>query len=174
MDKHMSEVDNESIIIRNASNFWRYHNKYGFDLTRQNDHQTCFSIRLETTTMPIDIDPTRPAVVIFDKQNFFIYPALRSHDTGVAASKQLLQFAIPAARKADIQIIWVNWGFTEDDIEQAASALKRVFARELISESKKNSASSETIYKGLISEIGNIILPSGEHINMGRLLMRDT
>ncbi|CAF0758807.1 unnamed protein product [Adineta steineri] len=103
MDKHMSEVDNESIIIRNASNFWRYHNKYGFDLTRQNDHQTCFSIRLETTTMPIDIDPTRSALVITDMQNFFIYPALRSHDTGLTASKQLLQFAIPAARKADSQ-----------------------------------------------------------------------
>lgn len=174
MEKPTSEANNKSIIIGNTSNFWRYSSENGFDLTRQNDHQTCYSIRFETTTTPILIDPARSALVIIDMQNFFLHLSVRSHDTGIAASKKLLDYAIPAARKAGIQIIWVNWGLTEEDIDQAPPALKRVFARSTLDGSKNVKTSSRTIYGGFGTEMGDIILSNGEHINGGRLLMRDT
>jgi nicotinamidase-related amidase len=173
MEKLTSETNNKSIIIGNTSNFWRYSNENGFDLTRQNDHQTCSSIKLETTTKPIIIDPARSALVIIDMQNFFLHPAVRSHDTGLTASKKLLEYAIPAAHKAGIQIIWVNWGLTEEDIDQIPPALKRVFARGSLGE-LKNVDTSKPIYSGFGSEMGDIILPNGEHINGGRVLMRNT
>jgi nicotinamidase-related amidase len=174
MEKLTLEANNESIIIGNASNFWRYSSKNGFDLTRQNDHQTCSSINLETTTTPIIIDPVRSALVIIDMQNFFLHPSVRSHDAGLAASKQLLEYAIPAARKANIQIIWLNWGLTQEDIDQAPPALKRAFNSHSIDEPRNIQTSPKKIYKGLGVEMGNIILPNGNHVDGGRLLMRDT
>jgi nicotinamidase-related amidase len=174
MEKLTSEVNNKSIIIGNTSNFWRYSSENGFDLTRQNDHQTCSSIKLETAETPIIIDAARSALVIIDMQNFFLHPAVRSHDTGLAASKNLLKYAIPAARKAGIQIIWLNWGLTQDDIDQMPPALKVSFSRGIINESRNVQPSSKTIYTGLGSEMGDITLPNDGHVNGGRLLMRDT
>lgn len=174
MEKLTLEGDNESIIIGNASNFWRYSKKNGFDLTRQNYHKTCSSICLETTTSPIIIDPARSALVIIDMQNFFLHPAVRSHNTGLAASKQLLENAIPAARRAGIQIIWVNWGLTQEDVDQAPPGLKRVFARGIIDGPRNMQTPSKTVYHGFGSEMGDIILSNDEHVNGGKLLMRDT
>jgi nicotinamidase-related amidase len=175
MEERTVEANNKSIIIGNTTNFWRYSSENGFDLTRQNDHQTCSSISLQTATTPILIDPTRSALVIIDMQNFFLHPSVRAHDTGLAASKKLLEYAIPAARKAGIQIIWLNWGLTEEDIDQAPPGLKRVFARGIIGENKTvPSLSSKTVYNGFGSEMGDIPLPSDEYVKGGRLLMRDT
>ncbi len=170
----MQEAENENTIIGNAVNFWRYSSKNGFDLTRQNNHETCSSINLKTTTTPIQINPARSALVIIDMQNFFLDPAVRSHDTGLAASKQLLEYAIPAARKAGIQIIWLNWGLTQEDIDQAPPGLKRVFGSDGIPNARNVPTSQKKIYKGLGVEMGDVILPNGEHVDGGRLLVRDT
>ncbi|CAF4018459.1 unnamed protein product [Rotaria sordida] len=102
-------------------------------------------------------------------QNFFLHPTVRSHETGLAASHQLLKYAIPAARKADIQIIWLNWGLTEEDIDQAPPALKRAF-----DDPKHVPTTSNKIYKGFGTPMGEITLPNGDHVDGGRLLMRDT
>jgi hypothetical protein len=174
MEKLVQEAENENTIIGNAVNFWRYSSKNGFDLTRQNNHETCSSINLKTTTTPIQINPARSALVIIDMQNFFLDPAVRSHDTGLAASKQLLEYAIPAARKAGIQIIWLNWGLTQEDIDQAPPGLKRVFGSDGIPNARNVPTSQKKIYKGLGVEMGDVILPNGEHVDGGRLLVRDT
>ena len=162
-----SDNKNESVLIGNDSDFWHYSSKDGFDLTRGGDH----SLRLQTTTQPITIDPTRTALIIIDMQNFFIHPCMRSHPTGLVACEQLLRFAIPAARKAGIQIIWLNWGLTDEDIHRAPPSLKRAFSRGLTTDS---STETKSVYTGLGSELGEIVLSSGENINGGRLLMRDT
>jgi hypothetical protein len=174
MEKLVQEAENENTIIGNASNFWRYSSKNGFDLTRQNNHETCSSINLKTTTTPIQINPARSALVIIDMQNFFLDPAVRSHDTGLAASKQLLEYAIPAARKAGIQIIWLNWGLTQEDIDQAPPGLKRVFGADNLPGPRIVPTSQKKIYKGLGVEMGDIVLSNGDHVDGGRLLMRDT
>ena len=164
----------ESVIIGNTFNFWRYSHENGFDLTRQNDDQRCSPLSIQTTTTPILIDPKRSALVIVDMQNFFLHPAVRDHSTGLAASNKLLEYAIPAARKAGIQIIWLNWGLTEEDIDQAPPGLKRIFGRGLLNEPWHVQTSSKTIYSGFGTEMGDILLPNGEHVSGGRLLMRDS
>ncbi|CAF3805683.1 unnamed protein product [Rotaria sp. Silwood1] len=156
------------------SNFWQYSNKNGFDLTRQNNHQACSPICFETTTTPIIIDPARSALIIIDMQNCFLHPALMPHETGLIASEQLLKYAIPAARKAGIQILWLNWGLTDEDIDQAPPALKRLFAYDCINTSENVPTQSNKIYKGFGTSIGEVTLPNGDHVDGGRLLMRDT
>ncbi|CAF3416918.1 unnamed protein product [Rotaria sp. Silwood2] len=156
------------------SNFWQYSIKNGFDLTRQNTQQTCSSIYFETTSTPITIDPTRSALVIIDMQNLFLHPTVQSHETGLVASQQLLKYAIPAARKAGIQIIWLNWGLTEEDIDQAPPALKRIFGLNSIEDKKNMPPALNKIFKGLGTTMGEITLPNGDHVDGGRLLMRDT
>lgn len=46
---------------------------------------------------------------------------------GIAAARRLLEDAIPAARKAGIRIVWMNWGLTEDEIDEMPPATLRAF-----------------------------------------------
>ncbi|KAK0655403.1 hypothetical protein B0T16DRAFT_318937, partial [Cercophora newfieldiana] len=43
------------------------------------------------------------------------------------AEDVLLSTGIPAARRAGIQIIWLSWGITEDDLEALPPAVDRIF-----------------------------------------------
>src|SRR5690349_9461617 len=102
---------------------------------------------------PITIDSARAALAIIDMQNYFLHPAVRSHETGLAASEKLLEYAIPAARKAGIQIIWLNWGLTQEDLDQIPPALQLSFSRGIIGEPKDVQSPSQVIYTGLGSEM---------------------
>lgn len=63
-------------------------------------------LRFNTTTTPITLSPAKTTLVIIDMQNFFLSPSFdRAEGAGHAAMENLLQFAIPAARKAGIRII---------------------------------------------------------------------
>ena len=170
--------DEETLFVGNSLNFWQFSKKTGFDLTRSKGNETDYAVRLETTTIPILIDPKRSALVIIDMQNFFLHPSVRSHETGLLASTQLLNNAIPAARKASMQIIWLNWGMTEEDIEQAPPGLKRVFGFRHLEQAMKATANtndvSKKIYTGFGSPMGQVRLPTGEDIDAGLLLMRDS
>ena len=172
-------VSNEGeFFIGNPLNFWRFSSKHGFDLTRPRDDQTNASIHLETTTIPILIDPRRSALIIIDMQNFFLHPNVRLHETGLLAATQLLNNVIPAARKVNLQIIWLNWGMTEEDIEQAPPGLKRIFGLHHLEQAMKETANSTgasmRIYTGFGTPMGQIRLSSGEDVDAGRLLMRDS
>jgi nicotinamidase-related amidase len=169
----LKSIDDER-YFGDETNFWRYNKRGGFDLTRQKNHSMISTnIYLNTTTYPVVIDPTRSALIIIDMQNFFLHPSIRTHQTGLSACSQLLQHAIPAARKAKIQIIWLNWGLTEEDIALAPPGLQCVFAFDRIDESTLNSDKKpRKLYKGFGTDMGEVILPSGEKIDAGRLLMR--
>ena len=67
-------------------------------------------------------------------QNFFISPQLgRPPDgKGLLAQAQLLKHAIPAARKAGIRIIWLNWGLTDAEIKAMPPATLRAFGFETV------------------------------------------
>jgi hypothetical protein len=98
---------------RTSSSFWLYDSQTGFDLTHPPTPTSPPSsprLTLKTTTAPITICPTKSALVIIDMQNFFLSPQLgRLVDSkGLKAQQQLLKYAIPAARKAGIRIIWLN------------------------------------------------------------------
>lgn len=173
MEKQNEKSDGGEQVFGIGTNFWRYTSDRVFDLTRQTVATTSPSIYLKTTTHPIIIDPLRSALIIIDMQNFFLHPSIRTHQTGLAACNQLLNHAIPAARKANIQIIWLNWGLTDEDIESVPPGLKCIFGFDRIVESSKHPEKTpRKLYRGLGSDMGEIILSSGEKINAGKLLMR--
>jgi nicotinamidase-related amidase len=122
---------------RTSSSFWLYDSQIGFDLTHPLTPTSPPSdprLTLKTTTAPITISPTKSALVIIDMQNFFLSPQLgRPIDSkGLKAQQQLLKYAIPAARKVGIRIIWLNWGLTEEEIEEMPPATLRAFGFETV------------------------------------------
>lgn len=124
-------------------------------------------------------------------QNFFLSPALgRIPGAGHSACEHLIQHAIPAARKAGIRIIWLNWGLADEDVVKMPPAVRRAFGffaipaeadfesdeghPESISVNKHGVPSTQkTAYKGIGSDIGTLT-HNNESITAGRLLMRDT
>ncbi|KAL9112205.1 MAG: hypothetical protein Q9187_007819, partial [Circinaria calcarea] len=108
-----------------------------FDLTRPTPPEFAVpspdaSIKLQTTTTPIIISPALTALVIIDMQNFFLSTSLgRAVDgAGNMAGQRLLETAIPAARKAGIRVIWLNWGLTDNEVENMPASTRRAFGFE--------------------------------------------
>jgi nicotinamidase-related amidase len=87
----------------------------------------------------VTIDPAKSAIVVVDMQNFFISPCLgRSKDSnGLKACDVLLKHAIPAARKTAIRIIWLNWGLTDEEIENMPPATLRAFGFETVGDGEE-------------------------------------
>lgn len=201
-----STTDERKAVIGNKKDFWLYSTASGFDLTHPSS-PTSPSITprltLSTTTAAVAVDPKKTALVIIDMQNFFLSPQLgRSKDSkGLKAQANLLKYAIPAARKAGIRIVWLNWGLTEEEIEIMPAATLRAFGFETVAaDSSFDTATREAaidshgvnqgadelakqlktvggrdarIYKGLGTEIGSVALEDGSTVQGGKLLMRD-
>lgn len=123
-------------VIGNAKNFWLYSSRTGFDLTHPGTPSSpsiTSRVTFKTTTTPITVDPAKSALVIIDMQNFFLSEAFgREKGAGHAAADHLLKYCIPAARKAGIQIIWLNWGLTQEDVDTMPPAVKRAFGFEAV------------------------------------------
>ena len=123
-------------VIGNAKNFWLHSSKTGFDLThppKPSSPAIYPRVTIETTTSPIMVDPAKTALVIIDMQNFFLSPAFgRGKGAGHAACDQLVQHAIPAARKAGVRVIWLNWGLSEQEVEEMPPSVKRAFGFEAV------------------------------------------
>lgn len=137
-------------------------------------------------------------------QNFFLSESFgRKRGAGHSACDNLIQHAIPAARKAGIRVIWLNWGLTEQDVKEMPPAVKRAFgffsipaeddfpadfgaSKASVSVDKfgderfqgghilLENGKDGAVYRGLGAECGNVQLESREKIDAGRLLMRDT
>lgn len=108
-----------------------------FDLTRPPPPEYAIpspkdSVSLSTTTKPVVIDPSKSALVIIDMQNFFLstYLGRPADGAGNKAAQRLLNTAIPAARKAGIRTIWLNWGLTDEEIEHMPPSTRRAFGFE--------------------------------------------
>ncbi|KAG9230662.1 isochorismatase family protein [Amylocarpus encephaloides] len=145
-------------VIGNASNFWLWSERDGFDLTHP---ETSSSpplhprISLQTTNSPITIAPSKTALVIIDH-------------------------ALPAARKAGIQVIWLTWGLTDADLEVMSPTMLRIFkfddngSAQVVpapgSESKQKEGWTDG---GMGAELGEVVLTDGTRVDMGRMMMRD-
>jgi len=156
-----------SVIGNPKGNFWLLSPDGSYDLT----HPTSPTsppihprLPLATTTAPITIDPTKTALVIIDMQNYFLSPLLgRSRSSlGLIAAEQLITTAILACRKADIPVIWLNWGLTKDDLATMPPALLAAFGR------KKDPPA------GLGDDLGEVSLGNKITFPAGRVLMRDS
>ena len=125
-------------LIGTSPNHWLHSaSPPSFDLTRPSPPEYALpspkdSISLSTTTTPIVISPAKTALVIIDMQNFFLstYLGWPADGAGNKAKMQLVDIAIPAARRAGIQIIWLNWGLTDEDIDLMPPSTLRAFGFE--------------------------------------------
>ncbi|ORY15194.1 Isochorismatase-like protein [Clohesyomyces aquaticus] len=194
-------------IIGPPSNFWLHSTRTGFDLTHPSSPSTPSpspnpTITLQTTTSPIKISPFKSALVIIDMQNFFLSSSFgRTRGPGHLACSNLINHAIPAARKAGIRIIWLNWGLSDSEVVNMPPAVKRAFGFEAVDENSELSTKisenakgvdkfgdatfqgghvllengkNGAIYRGLGSECGTVKFDDGTEVDAGRLLMRDT
>ncbi|KIV85312.1 hypothetical protein PV11_01017 [Exophiala sideris] len=205
-----TDPDHRKAIIGDPNgSFWLYDSTRGFDLTHPatpTSPSPTPNHTIKTTTLPVTIAPSKSALVIIDMQNFFLSPNLgRPKDSkGLVAQKQLLDHAIPAARKAGIRIIWLNWGLTDAEVKAMPPATLRAFGFETVLASEfesyskveqkqaaidshgvnegcdkldpkiETSGKNPRIYKGLGTEIGPVMLDDDTKIQGGRLLMRDS
>jgi nicotinamidase-related amidase len=132
-----SSTTHRKAIIGSPSSFWLYDTETGFDLTHPSTPTSppiSPRLTLQATTAAITIDPAKSALVIVDMQNFFLSPQLgRPADSkGLLAQQQLLKYAIPAARKAGIRVIWLNWGLTQQEVDEMPPATLRAFGFETV------------------------------------------
>ncbi|EXJ79833.1 hypothetical protein A1O3_08118 [Capronia epimyces CBS 606.96] len=126
-------------IIGNPNGlFWLYDTTTGFDLTHPATPTSTSTSTgrhtITTTTQPVTISASKSALVIIDMQNFFLSPSLgRPRDSkGLLAQHQLLRFAIPAARKAGIRVVWLNWGLTDEEVVAMPPSTLRAFGFETV------------------------------------------
>lgn len=149
-------------VFGGGKNFWLYSKATGFDLTHPPTPMSPAiypRIPLEAINGCVAIDPAKTALVVVDLQNFYLSPAI-GHPRDSAALKvvdKLLQYAIPACRKADIPVVWLGMGLTEQDIEEMPPTLVRAYAD----------------HGGFGSDIGSTKLGDGSVVEGGRLLMKD-
>lgn len=195
-------TEHRKAIVGNLDHdFWVFDSEGGFDLTRPSPPASgprSGSVSFITTTSAVTIDPAKTALVVIDMQNFFLSPALgRSpRSKGLQAQEQLLQHALPAARKAGIQIVWLNWGLCDEDLVVLPPAVVRAFGITTLPLSefeKQHSATTGVapasaeemlpaadqlgkdthIYKGIGNALGDVTIPGVGTIAAGRMLMRD-
>ncbi|KAK5077070.1 hypothetical protein LTR64_005450 [Lithohypha guttulata] len=204
MSNEETQPPRQKAIIGNLNHdFWIYDSETGFDLTRPpppftNPRHSAITIR--TTSSPITITPSKTALVIIDMQNFFLSEALGrpAGSKGLKAQEHLLRYAVPAARKAGVQVVWLNWGLREEDLERMPPATVRAFGfgvvgveefermvvgNEVDSDNGRGSSGGGVlnrdlgkdarIYKGLGQDLGTVTLLDGTAISAGRMLMAD-
>ena len=158
-------------VFGGKNNFWLYSKSRGFDLTHPPTPTSPLvfpRVPLETTKGPVAIDPTKTALVIIDLQNYFLSPHLgRPSDSGgLKVVDKLLKHGIPACRKAGITVVWMNWGLTEQDIEEMPPTIVRGYAKDSHPDGQRR-------IEGLGSDIGPVKLEDGTVIEGGRVLMLD-
>lgn len=200
-------ANQRNAIIGSKRNFWLHSTVTGFDLTHPAEPTSPLvhpRLTLEASTATVTIDPQKTALLVIDMQNFFLSPQLGRPTTsnGLKACDALIGNAIPACRKAGIRIVWLNWGLTQEEIDEMPPATLRAFGFETVphdissvghvaidvDDHDVNTRMSETfqkrpptapfgkdprLYKGLGSEVGRVELDDGQAIDGGRLLMRN-
>lgn len=169
------------VLGRPPHNFWLYDpNTKIYDLTHPpTPTSPPLQPRLSLATATgssITIDPIKTTLVVIDMQNFFLSPALgKSPDSkGAQAEKVLLDLALPAARKAGIQVVWLNWGLSEEDLDTMTPTAFRGFGMsEIDKEGNRGPFGGGEVSKdcGLGEDMGTAML-EGRKICVGRKLMK--
>lgn len=176
-------MDGHTIIGNPSSSFWLFDGTT-YDLTHPESPTSPSpkpSLRIPTATLPILISPSKTALVIVDMQNFFLSPALgrpaNPDSPGLLAARNLLDYAIPAARGAGIQTIYLNWGLTDTDLSALPPVLFRAFGTRRVEPPAEHGgphgANEVLALHGLGDDMGPVTLPDGAGtVSAGRMLMR--
>ena len=179
-------------IGRDPTNFWTYTPETGLiDLSRtRTTEPTPNLLTLQTTKNPIRLDTQKTALLIIDMQNFFLCPALRRKNSsseptpGEVAAKALLDTGIPAARAHGMRVVWLCWGLTDSDLETMPPSVMQAFGNYgSVPRERSQTVPSlpgmvhdknPALYRGLGTELGAVELGSGEVVQGGRVLVRDS
>jgi nicotinamidase-related amidase len=159
------------VIIGGEKNFWLYSKTHGYDITHPPTPKSppvYPRITVQTTKGPVAIAPAKTALVVVDMQNFFLSPSLGGlpDSPALKAVDALVKLAIPACRKAGIPIVWLNWGLTEQDIDEMPPTIIKGFAFGIDPDDPNR-------FKLLGSELGQVTLEDGSRVDAGRVLMRN-
>ncbi|KAJ5718392.1 hypothetical protein N7488_004038 [Penicillium malachiteum] len=154
------------LVGEDAINAWHYDAPTALmDLARGS---TSSAMTLQTTTHPIRVNTEKTALLIIDMQNFFLRPALR----------------IPAARLHGIQVIWLNWGHTEQDLNTMTQAIIRTFGSFSMPAPESNASlpskpgmvrvKNPVLYKDLGADLGAVRVGHAGNIQCGKIFMRES
>ncbi|TVY19011.1 Peroxyureidoacrylate/ureidoacrylate amidohydrolase RutB [Lachnellula arida] len=99
------------------------------------------------------IAPEATALVIIDMQNFFLDKRCMEHPNGVGAVGPIIE-VIEKCREAGIQIIWLNWALTAQDLTTLPAGIKRGFMKNILQPSTSTDSSPLHSYTGLGSDLG--------------------
>lgn len=181
----MASRDSKTHVIGRPPNFWLFNSHEGYDLTHPADPHSAPvypRLKLKTTRSPITIAPFKSAIVIIDMQNYFLSPAMGrlNNNAGLRAEKALLDYTIPAARRAGIQLIWVTWGITEFSLPKIPPTVWRIFGfgEEYVEDEENMNSVTRSMKEhksacGIGDQLGNIAIEDGSLVDAGRKLMRD-
>jgi hypothetical protein len=171
MSKMMLE---DSKVVGGKKNFWIYSDRAGFDLTHPPTSKSpplYPRIPLVTRAQSVTIDPAKTALVVTDMQNYFLSPLLGrpSNSVGLKIVDMLLKTVIPACRKANIPIVWLGWGLTEQDVQKMPPSIVRGNEFGL----DHNFVGEPRNLGGLGEDMRQLKLDDGTVIEAGRVMMSD-
>ena len=183
-------------VGRSTDNFWLWSLESGWDLTHPASPAAKpfqSGLSLECDISNITIDPAKTALLIIDMQNFSLSTSLPNSlaTPEIALAEDTIKaFAIPAARKAGIQIIWLNWGLTEKELQALPPSVLRVFewsensgsghgdgtplSSVSAAERDFSHAGESKRATGLGDDLGKVTLEDGRVVDAGKAAMRDT
>ncbi|KAJ0386370.1 hypothetical protein COL922a_004547 [Colletotrichum nupharicola] len=111
---------------------WRYEtSSRTYDLTRGRSPAWTVGTSQGPTETFTSVNPHSTALVIVDMQNYFLHPDCRDHPAGLAAVDKT-EKVIEKCRELGVQVIWLNWGLTDDDLAVMPASVQRGFSRTLI------------------------------------------
>ncbi|KAI1123664.1 isochorismatase family protein [Nemania abortiva] len=180
------EDQSPRILGNPDKNFWIWSKENGYDLThppKPDSEPIEPRLRLQCSLTPVIIDPAKTALLIIDLQNYDLHKALGNNNQNFYhAEKTILESAIPAARKAGIQIIYLTTGYSDDDLLEMDPAVFRTFDFNPDEEDPNwenlrpgEGFSDKGEYrnkKGIGEEIGEVELNKHTKVNAGRVLIR--
>lgn len=129
-------MSSDKLIFGPPGSQWVYDKQSKtYDLTRSSLSPSP-TLKISTTygspSTSLLLSPAKTALVIVDMQNFFLHPSCRSHPAGLAAVPPLID-TIRRCREVGVQVIWLNWGLTDADLECMPAGVLRGFASRMIS-----------------------------------------
>jgi len=98
----------------------------------------------------VKIAPEISALVIVDMQNFFLDSQCMDHPMGLKAVEPTIR-VVEKCREIGIQVIWLNWGLTDEDLAFMPAGVQRGFLKDTI----QAKASTRPRYNGLGSDLGS-------------------
>ncbi|GJC84979.1 peroxyureidoacrylate/ureidoacrylate amidohydrolase RutB [Colletotrichum liriopes] len=111
---------------------WRYERpSRTYDLTRGRSPAWTVGTSQGPVETSISVAPRSTALVVIDMQNYFLHPRCRDHPAGLAAAEKT-ESVIEKCRELGVQVIWLNWGLTDDDLAAMPASVQRGFSRSLI------------------------------------------